>query len=151
MKALILALAVGFSGSVFAELQPTPSVDGHWVGEGYWMYGEDGVGCPSMNIQFAQTPIELIRGKGKFICDMVTLHTDPLTWQVQPDGKLLLNGVESGALTPTGFTTVEPYNDEGTMVHTTFSVDGNLGTYEERWIGKDGTEIYLIHADFKRK
>ena len=138
MKILMLLLMF-ISTSAFAD------VSGQWIGWGEWLYQGQGANCPTMSIGFSESPSEFRRLGGTFDCEVVVLHSDPLSWERRGDD-LFLNGIAAGRITPDGFETTEPYNDEGTMVHTKMKREGNHADYEERWVSANGNEIYLITA-----
>lgn len=137
MKNFLLIAALIFSLPAFAD------VSGRWIGWGEWTFQGQGTDCKTMLLSYAETSTEFKRLGGTFDCGVVVLHSDPLSWE-RRGNDLFLNGVRAGALFPNGFETAEPYDDEGTMVHTKFVREGNHADYLERWIGKDGEEIYLI-------
>jgi hypothetical protein len=137
MKALFLVLGFFLTFPAFAD------VSGKWIGWGEWTYEGQGTDCKTMLIRYQETETEFKRLGGTFDCGIVVLHSDPLSWE-RRGNDLYLSGVKAGVLYPNGFETSEPYNDEGTMVHTKFVREGNHADYEERWVSKDGSEIYLI-------
>lgn len=139
MKALLFVLGLFVSLPAFAD------VSGRWIGWGEWTYQGQGTDCKTMVIRYQETAGEFKRLGGTFDCGIVVLHSDPLTWE-RRGNELFLDGAKAGALYPNGFETSEPYNDEGTMVHTKFVREGNHADYEERWVSKDGGEIYLIRG-----
>lgn len=139
MKALFVAL--GF----FLSLPALADVSGKWIGWGEWTYQGQGTDCPTMVIRYQETESEFKRLGGTFDCGIVVLHSDPLSWE-RRGSELYLGGVKAGVVHPNGFETSEPYNDEGTMVHTKFLREGNHADYEERWVSKNGNEIYLIRG-----
>lgn len=139
MKAFFLFMGLFFSISAFAD------VSGKWVGSGEWTYQGQGTDCPRMQIRFQEAQSEFKRLGGTFDCGIVLLHSDPLSWE-RRGNDLYLDGVKAGALYPDGFEASEPVNDEGTMAHTKFVREGNQAEYEERWVSKNGNEIYLIRG-----
>lgn len=118
------------------------AVTGSWIGFGEWQFEGQGPDC-NMIIGFRESETELKRLGGTFDCGVVVLHSDPLAWQKQGT-ELFLDGARAGEFTENGFTSIEPVNDEGAVAYTKFLRNGNSADYEERWVGKDGKEIYLI-------
>src|SRR6218665_1079791 len=118
MKTLALLFALFTLPTAQAE------ATGSWLGWGEWTFQGQGTDCPTMRISYEESATELKRLGGVFDCGIVVLHSDPLRWE-RKGNELFLAGVPAGSIRENRFTTVEPYNDEGTMVHTSFTREGN--------------------------
>ncbi len=128
-----------YSCSAFAD------VTGSWIGWGSWHVDGQGPDCPTMKISFQEDGSELRRIGGVFDCGIVVLHSDPLRW-TKEGNSLFLDGKAAGEANPNGFVALEPYDDEGTIVRTTFTREGRHADYEELWFGSDGKLLYEIRG-----
>lgn len=144
----VLVMAV----ALFLGAQARADVTGEWVGTGAWYYGEDGVACPAMKISFRESETKLDRTGGFFDCGIVTLHSDYFSWD-RNGGDLSFEGAAAGNISERGFAATEPYGDEGITVRTDFVVEesGVKASYLERWLDKEGKDIYVIRGDFRRR
>ena len=139
---LILAIAFTFSTKTIA------SVSGDWIGWVYWTFEGQGPKCYS-DLKLTETVDKLHRQGGNIECDFARM--DIIEQSLSKVGTSLMeDGRTVGQWSENHFVWTEEYS-ETVSIHNEITVKGNSMDYHEKWIHKDGGEIYDIKGRLFRK
>ena len=135
MKKLIIMISL-LTANAYADL------NGKWIGQGEWTFEGSGTHC-FMDMSFEENEKELIRKPGSLDCDYVGL--DILEETFTKDGTNLKNdrGEIVGSYVNNVINLKESYS-ESVDIFTTIKVDQLHFDYQEKWITKDGIDVYKI-------
>lgn len=135
MKIILIVLSI-ISSNAYADLA------GKWQGFGNWTYQGASDRC-LMTLKFDDTKKSLIRHSSSFDCTMVGLEINEAEFAKSGNNLLDSEGKIVGTYQNNTITLSEPYS-ENVKINSIIKVDGLHLDYSEKWIEKDGSEIYDI-------
>ncbi len=145
MKLLSLLVVLMFS------LVSEARLEGSWKGYGSWKFKGEGDGVPcNMSMRWTETAETITIVKSDFICDLVSMHGEKVSWTIKENNLVDEEGNIVGSYDGENFSVTMPSGYDNTDISIRLKRTGNNMDYQEVWFDARQT-VYVIEARFATK